>query len=258
MNEGTVTFVQNGLIGHILFDRPQARNAMTWKMYDELSQACDTVIATPDLRVLTLRGAGGKAFVAGTDISQFREFSDGEDGIEYEKKMEDYFGLLLSVPIPTVAIIEGWAVGGGLAIATACDIRIATPDAEFGVPIARTIGNCLSMENLSRLVNAFGVSQVKKMLLLSETLTAEEAETAGFLCEIVPADNIGDRAAEICARLIENAPITLRTMKQALGRLTESTLPNGDDLIRECYGSEDFKTGVEGFFAKKAPVWAGK
>ena len=107
MNEGTVTFVQNGLIGHILFDRPQARNAMTWKMYDELSQACDTVIATPDLRVLTLRGAGGKAFVAGTDISQFREFSDGEDGIEYEKKMEDYFRRLLSVPIPTVAIIEG-------------------------------------------------------------------------------------------------------------------------------------------------------
>ena len=79
-------------------------------------------------------------------------------------------------------------MGGGLAIATACDIRIATPDAEFGVPIARTIGNCLSMENLSRLVNAFGVSRVKKMLLLSETLTAEEAEIAGFLCEIVPAD----------------------------------------------------------------------
>ncbi len=258
MDEGSVTFVEDGPIGHILFNRPLARNAMTWKMYDELAAACRNISENSNIRAVTLRGAGGKAFIAGTDIGQFQEFTDGEDGIEYEKNVEVYLDALVSVPVPVLAVIEGWAVGGGLAIAAACDIRIATPDACFGVPIARTIGNCLSAKNLSTLVSVFGVSRVNRMLLLAEILDADEAKTAGFLSEIVAADQITDRANEIAATLSTNAPVTLRSTKQALARLATDPAPNDKDLIRQTYGSEDFKTGVKSFVEKTKPVWSGR
>jgi len=258
MDEGSVTFLEDGPVGHILFDRPQARNAMTWKMYDELAAACGKVSENPNLRVVTLRGAGGKAFIAGTDISQFQEFSDGEDGVEYEKNVEVYLDTLSSVPIPMLAVIEGWAVGGGLAIAAACDIRIATPEARFGVPIARTIGNCLSAKNLSHLVAVFGLSRVNKMLLLAEILDAEEAKIAGFLSEIIPVDKINDRANELAQTLSNNAPVTLRATKQALARLAVDPAPNDEDLIRQCYGSKDFRAGVKAFVEKTKPAWSGR
>lgn len=258
MDEGSVTYVEEGPIGHVVFDRPQARNAMTWKMYDELATACRTITENSDIRAVTLRGAGGKAFIAGTDIGQFQEFTDGEDGIEYEKNVEVYLDALVSVPVPVLAVIEGWAVGGGLAIAAACDIRIATPDARFGVPIARTLGNCLSAKNISTLVSVFGVSRVNRMLLAAEILDADEARTAGFLGEIVAADKITDRANEIATTLSTNAPVTLRSTKQALARLATDPAPDDQDLIRQTYGSEDFKLGVKAFVEKTKPVWTGK
>jgi enoyl-CoA hydratase len=258
MTDGSVTFSQVGSAGHILFDRPDARNAMTWKMYDELALACEKVKEEPSIKVATLRGVGGKAFIAGTDISQFQKFSSGEDGIDYEKNIEAYLSALLSIQVPTLAVIEGWAVGGGLAIAAACDIRIATPDARFGVPIARTLGNCLSVKNLARLTAVFGLSRVNKMLFLSEMLDADEAKTAGFLSEIILAESIGERADEIAMRLSNNAPVTLRVTKQALSRLAVESDPNDEDLIRQCYGSQDFRNGVKAFVEKKKPVWLGE
>jgi enoyl-CoA hydratase len=258
MSEGSVTFSQIGSVGHILFDRPEARNAMTWKMYDELALACQKVAEETSIKVATLRGVGGKAFIAGTDITQFQKFSGGEDGVDYEKNIEGYLSALLSIQVPTLAVIEGWAIGGGLAIAAACDIRIATPGTRFGVPIARTLGNCLSSKNLARLVAVFGLSRVNKMLLLSEMLEVDEAKAAGFLTEIVSAKNIGGRADEIAKILSNNAPVTLRVTKQALARIAVKNDPNDEDLIRECYGSQDFLNGVKAFVAKKKPVWVGE
>ncbi len=258
MSDGSVTFSQVGSVGHIIFDRPEARNAMTWKMYDELALACEKIAAEPSIKVVTLRGAGGKAFISGTDINQFQKFSGGKDGIEYEKNVEAYLSTLLSIQVPTLAVIEGWAVGGGLAIAAVCDIRIATPGTRFGVPIARTLGNCLSSKNLARLVAVFGLSRVNKMLLLSEMLEVDEAKASGFLSEIVSAENIGDRVDEITKTLSNNAPVTLRVTKQALARIAAVNDPNDEDLMRECYGSQDFQNGVKAFLAKKKPVWAGE
>jgi enoyl-CoA hydratase/carnithine racemase len=258
MDEGTTRYERDGVIARVTFDRQAARNAMTWAMYDQLAAACEKIAADREVRVAVFRGAGGKAFVAGTDIGQFREFKSGDDGIAYERRMADYLAAVEQLPVPTLAVIEGWAIGGGLAIACACDLRIATPGTRFGVPIARTLGNCLSVENYALVIAAFGASRAKKMLMLAENLTTEEAATAGFLSEIVPPDRLDARAQELCDRLVNNAPITMRVTKESIRRVLHAGLPSGEDLIRECYGSKDFHEGVEAFVAKREPRWKGQ
>ena len=172
--------------------------------------------------------------------------------------MEGILAGVETLPMPTLAVIEGFAIGGGLAIAAACDLRIATPGSRFGVPIARTLGNCLSITNYARLVAALGASRAKRMLLLGENLSAEEALAAGFLMDIVEAGDLDRRVAELCSRLAQHAPITMRVSKEAIGRLLHAGLPEGDDLVRACYGSEDFRLGVEAFADKREPRWTGK
>jgi len=258
MDEGTTRYERDGSIARITFDRQSARNAMTWAMYDQLAQACDKIMRDREVRVAVFRGAGGKAFVAGTDIGQFRQFKSGDDGVAYEHRMAEYLAAVEQLPVPTLAVIEGWAIGGGLAIACACDLRIATPGTRFGVPIARTLGNCLSVENYALVVAAFGVSRAKKMLMLAENLSADEAATAGFLSEIVPPEQLDSRVQELCDRLVKNAPITMRVTKESIRRLLHAGLPAGEDLIRECYGSADFHEGVDAFVSKREPRWKGE
>ena len=257
-NDGEVRFVRDGAVAQVVFDRPQARNAMTWRMYEQLGEICARIREEPGLRVATFRGAGGKAFVAGTDIAQFLEFTSGQDGIAYEERMEGYLGGLESLPLPTLAIVEGWAIGGGLAIAAACDLRIATPGTRFGVPIARTLGNCLSVANTARLVAALGAPRAKRMLLLAETIEAEEALAAGFLAEIAAPADLDSRAAALCERVVSNAPITMRVSKEAIRRLLRSGLPADADLVRETYGSADFREGMSAFLEKRVPKWTGR
>ena len=258
MNEGAVRYQRDGLVARITFDRPDARNAMTWTMYEQLREACDHVRADPEVRAVVFRGAGGKAFVAGTDIGQFRDFKSGEDGVNYERRIAGYLAAVETLPVPTLAVIEGWAIGGGLAIAAACDLRVATPGSRFGVPIARTLGNCLSIANYAAIVAVLGLARTKRMLLLAENLAADELAAAGFLAEIIPPADLDARVAALCNRLAGNAPITMRVTKESLRRLLHAGLPDGEDLIRECYGSKDFRIGVDCFLAKRDPVWTGK
>lgn len=156
---------------------------MTWAMYEQLRDICERLRDDRSVRVVRFQGAGGEAFVAGTDIAQFQEFSSGEDGIAYEKRIDATTALLASLPIPTLAVLQGWCVGGGLAIATTCDFRIATPGTKFGVPIARTLGNCLSAANVAGLVAAFGRPRVQRLLLLADLIGTEEALACGYLLE---------------------------------------------------------------------------
>lgn len=256
--EGAVHLQIADGVASVVFDRPQARNAMTWGMYQALSAICDRLRSEPGVRVVSFRGAGGEAFVAGTDIVQFQAFQGGQDGVDYEARIDDAMAKLEALPMPTVAVIEGWAVGGGLAIASACDIRIGTPSARLGVPIARTLGNCLSITNLARLVAAFGRPRVQRMLIGAEILQADEAKACGFLAEVVDADALNAAAARLCARLAGLAPVTQAVTKETLQRLLVNQLPDVQDLIRRCYGSEDFQEGVRAFTQKRSPAWQGR
>ena len=244
-------------IASITFDRPQARNAMTWAMYEQLAGHCEALAGDRGVRVVTMRGAGGQAFVAGTDISQFQDFRSGDDGVAYERRIDAGIALIEKLPMPTVALVQGWAVGGGLAIATACTFRLATPDSRFAVPIARTLGNTLSIANLARLQAAWGQQRVRRMLLLAETISAQEALDCGYLHAVCRADELEQEASALCQRLAALAPVTQEVTIEAMRRLTEAGRPEADDLIRRCYGSEDFREGVSAFVAGRAPAWRG-
>ncbi len=254
-----ILVTRDGPVLTLTFNRPDARNAMTWGMYERLSQTCEEVDADDSIRVMVLRGAGGKAFVAGTDISQFRAFETAEDGLEYEREGERRRSRLESVRKPVIAQIQGYAVGGGFGIAAACDLRIATPDARFGLPIARTLGNCLSMEAYSRFVDLLGPSRLKELIFTARLLSAQEAHVAGFVHEIVPTDEIGARVQELAERIAEHAPITLWVTKEAIRRIqAERRIRGGEDLIALTYTSADFREGVRAFLEKRKPRWTGK
>jgi enoyl-CoA hydratase len=258
MSDGEVRLEREGAVARITFDRPQARNAMTWKMYQELADICARLRDDKTVRAAVLRGTGGKAFIAGTDISQFQKFTSGEDGIAYERKMEAFLEGLETLPIPTLAVIEGYAVGGGLAIAACCDFRIAIPGSRFGVPIARTLGNCMSMKNCARLVGALGPAVAKRMLLLGDMISAEEARALGFVIDVVASEALDARVNEVAERLTRNAPITMRVSKEAIRRSLKALAIEGEDLVRETYGSEDFREGVNAFVNKREPQWKNR
>ena len=255
--EGTARLAIDGTVATITFDRPAARNAMTWRMYEELAQACANLAAHEGVRVTVLRGAGGKAFVAGTDISQFASFT-GEDGIAYEAQVEAFVSAVETLPMPTLAVVEGFAVGGGLALANACDLRLAASGARFGVPIASTLGNCLSAANLKRLTATLGEAWVKRMLLLAEMPTAEELAPTGYVCAVVPPASVEETLSALCTRLASHAPLTLGATKTALLRLRDTLHPDDDDLIRRVYGSADFKAGIAAFTQKLKADWQGR
>ena len=250
---------REGAIVTLIFNRPEARNAMTWGMYQRLYEVCEEVDADDSIRVLVLKGAGGKAFVAGTDISQFTRFKGAEDGIKYERDGDKRSGRIARVKKPVIAQVEGYAVGGGFAIAAGADIRIATPDAKFGVPTARTLGNTLSMKNYAMFADLLGASRVKELMFTARLMSADEALTAGFVHEIVPNDQIAERVRELAGKIASHAPLTLWSTKESLRRIQESRpLPDGDDIVRKVYGSDDFREGVRAFVEKRPPRWTGK
>jgi enoyl-CoA hydratase/carnithine racemase len=252
MSAGSVRLAINGPVATVVFDRPEARNALSLAMYDELSAACATITATPGLRAAQFKGAGG-AFVAGTDIAEFRGFTGGDDGLAYEARIEHGLAEIEALPVPTLAVIEGAAMGGGLMIATACDLRLASTRARFGAPIAATVGNCLSRPNLKRLERAFGPGLTRRMLLLADRIDAGEAFAAGYLAALVEPDAVAARAADILARLVANAPLTIAATRALLG---DSAEPD-EAVIARVYASQDFREGVAAFLAKRPPSWGG-
>ena len=258
MSETHVHLVIKGGVAHVTFDRPEARNAMTWQMYERLHSICERLREDKSVRVACFRGAGGQAFVAGTDIAQFQDFRSGEDGIAYERRIDATMQLLAGLPMPTVAVVQGWCIGGGLAIASTCDFRLATPASKFGVPIARTLGNCLSMANVATLVASFGRPRVQRLLLLADLVGADEAQACGYVLQVVAPEGIEEAARKLCGKLASLAPVTQQVSKEALARLLRRDLPEADDLIHRTYGSEDFQEGVQAFVGKRPPVWKGE
>jgi enoyl-CoA hydratase/carnithine racemase len=257
-DEGQVRLDQDGAVATLTFDRPHARNAMTWKMYQEMEDLLRQVDQDPDVRVVVLRGAGGEAFVAGTDIRQFQEFETGRDGVTYNERVERPFAQLESVRAPTIAVGTGYVVGGGLAIASACDLRIVADDAKFGIPVARTLGNLPAMPNITRLAALVGPGHAKEMLFTARLWDAEEALAKGLVTEVHPVDQLDDRVAELCEVLVRRAPLTMWGVKEAVRRMVHGWVPPGEDLIETVYGSDDFREGMAAFLEKRKPEFRNR
>jgi enoyl-CoA hydratase len=244
----------------VTFNRPQARNAFTFAMYERLAQICAAVDDDPSIRAMVLTGAGGKAFAAGTDISQFRAFETAEDALAYEARIDRVLSALEQCRVPTIAAVSGACTGGGAGIAGACDLRIAAANAKFGLPIARTLGNCLSMSNYARFADLIGSARLKEMIFTARLVEAQEALAIGLVNEVV--DDLAaalERAVDLARTIAGHAPLTLQASKQALRRLRPS-IPRGegDDLILMCYMSQDFREGMDAFLNKRAPKFAGR
>ena len=252
-------YERRGDVGWIIFNRPQARNALTFAMYEGLAEICQQTTQSHDVKALVVTGAGDKAFAAGTDIAQFQAFEGGDDGVAYERKMDRILDAVERCAVPTIAAVAGFCTGGGAAIAAVCDLRIATTTAQFGFPIARTLGNCLSMANYARLVALIGPQRVKEMILLAKLLDGPTALSIGLVSELLPdAAALHTRAEELARTVAGHAPITLQVTKEALRRLQARMGEDDiDDLIRLAYGSADFREGMAAFLAKRTPKWSG-
>jgi enoyl-CoA hydratase len=252
---------RRGPVQWVVFNRPQARNAMTWHMYERLVQVCEEVNEDRSVRAMVLTGAGGRAFVAGTDISQFRSFATEKDALDYEARGNHVMGTLERVRVPTIAAIAGPCTGGGAGMAAACDLRLASPSARYGFPIARTLGNCLSMQNYVRLFSLLGPARAKDILLTARLMGAEEMLACGLVREVVADEaSLLPTAQELAEQLATHAPLTMWASKEAMRRIRERLVPDGadSDLILSCYMSADFKEGVEAFLAKRPPEWRGE
>jgi enoyl-CoA hydratase len=247
-------------VGKVTFNRPQARNAFTFEMYERLARICEQADGDRSIKVLVFQGAGDKAFASGTDINQFRAFTTPEHAIEYESRIDRVLTKLEQCRVPTIAAINGACTGGGAGIAACCDLRVGTKSVKMGFPIARTLGNCLSMSNISRLTALIGPARVKDLIFTARLVGAEEAAGAGLLHEVVedvPA--LQKRADELAAQIASHAPLTLNATKQALARLQKRlSREEGQDLILMCYMSKDFREGLDAFLTKRTPQWSGE
>ena len=243
----------------ITFDRPQARNALTFGMYERLAQLCRDMPTDGSVRAVVISGAGGKAFAAGTDMTQFRAFETPQDALDYEHQIDAVLDAVERCPVPTIAAVNGACTGGGGSIAAACDIRIASASLKYGFPIARTLGNCLAAGNLARLSELIGAGRVREIIFTARLIEADEALSIGLISEVLPdEDALMARAAVLAGRVGSMAPLTLRATKEALRRNRMASEVEDSDLIISCYMSDDFRIGMEAFLGKTKPVWTGK
>lgn len=239
----------------VVFNRPARHNAFTKAMYAQLGELCDELREDPSVRVLVLRGAGGRAFAAGNEISDFVE----ADAVAYEGRIRELLRALFELPQVTIAAVEGVCVGGGLAVATHCDLRIAAEGSRFGYPIARTLGNALSASVVYRCAAVFGESLTREMLLTSRLTSAERAYAVGALLSVVPADDLTAEVDAVVEGLLTASGVTLRATKEQLtarARVLEAEPAGDDELLREVYTGDDFVEGVRAFVAKEKPTFA--
>lgn len=234
----------------VTFNRPERRNAFTSAMYAAMHELCEELADDMSVRVLVLRGAGGKAFAAGNEISDFLD----RDAVAYEESIRNLLVELFELPQVTIAAVDGACVGGGLAVATHCDLRIATPGSRFGYPIARTLGNALSASIVYRCAAVFGESLTREMLLTSRLTTADRAYAVGAVMSVV--EDLDAELDTVVSGLLSASGVTMRATKAQLFARSEvlEAPPSFDGpMLAEIYGGPDFAEGVRAFLAKETP-----
>lgn len=245
-----VLIERNDRVLTVTLNRPNKLNAFTPGMFDVLIELADRLGTDPTVRVVCFRGAGTRALAAGADISTFTDFTSGDDGVAYESTVARALQAVSDLPQVTVAVIRGLAVGGGLALASACDLRIAAAGSRIGYPIAATLGNCLSAPVLQRCVAVFGDPLVREMLLTARLLDIERAYAAGAITELVADDQLDAAVLALTTRLAELAPGTQLATKRILGALAAGRDPQDRAWMRKVYGSTDFRGAVHAFLTK--------
>lgn len=254
---GEVLVDRDGDVITVTFSNPRRRNAITLPMYDRFESVCSDIAADTAVRVLVLRGAAGD-FAGGTDIADLVDIDTGEAGVAYEEHIARVQHCLLNLRVPIVAAVEGVCVGGGLVIAALSDLVYATPNARFGSPIARTLGNTLSAASLARLYATFGRRRTSEMLMTARLLSAQEAYEAGFVNRIVDSNALEATIDEATTTIASCAPASIRSFKEFERRIDHvlSEIATAD-VFAEVYGSNDFRAGVEAFLDKRRAEFTG-
>ena len=257
MHAETLLLQRQDAVATITVNRPEARNALTSDMRAEMLEMCRGLANDRDVRVLVLRGAGGRTFISGADIKEFAARPGVEDLLEMARCDEQLYEAVESLPVPTIAVIEGHALGGGLVLAAVCDVRVCTSDSRFGVPSAKSLGNCLSPGQYARLVDLIGPARTKELLICAKVLSAPEAAGWGLVNDVVERDELDAHVAALTERLSRHAPLTMWAAKEAVRRLTRGH-DDREDIMERVLGSEDFREGLAAFVEKRAPRWRNR
>jgi enoyl-CoA hydratase len=252
---------KEGGVGIVTFNNPERHNAVSLEMWEATTSMLNGFAADPDVRVVVLNGAGGKAFVSGADISKFAsERSTIEAVHAYNAKTDATYASIAEFPKPTIAMIQGYCIGGGLGLATCCDLRIASDNSRFAVPAAK-LGLGYGYTGLKRLVDIVGPSFAKEIFYTARQFDAEEARVMGLVNRVVPAAELETYVKSITDMISANAPLTIKAVKYTVGEIvkdeSKKNIARSAELVEQCFASRDYTEGRTAFMEKRKPVFTG-